>query len=220
MVSGAPQIEWVKPPRQARSHKTLERILDAAEALLIEKGAEAMTVAEVARRARSSVGSLYARFSGKDALLISVFERFLEQATATANRALDPTLWQRASLATIIEQTTAFTVRVFEERRHLIASLTIYAARSARIHGVVERLGNTIGERYHALLCARGAAVAHPDPARAALFTTWMLLSALEANSLHNPGGEPTFSSEEIAAETARMFRAYMGVAESAPAKG
>ena len=210
MAVNAPQLEWVKPPRQARSLETLERILDAAEALIIEKGASALTIAEVARRARSSVGSLYARFSGKEALLRSVFERFFEQAAATAEKALDPGVWQTASLAAVFEQICAFTVRTFVERRELIASLTIYAAQSPEMSAIAERLGDTLSERFHALLVARGARFTHPDPARAIQLTTWMLLSAMEAHTLH--GASNALSSDFIAREAARMFSAYLGI--------
>lgn len=209
MAVHAPQLEWVKPPRQARSQQTLERILDAAEALIVDKGADALTMANVAKRARSSIGSLYARFSGKEALLRSVFERFFEQAAATAEKALDPGLWQEAPLAAVFEQTCAFTVRTFLARRELIASLTIYAARSPEMSAIAERLGNTLAERFHALLVSRGARFAHPDPARALQLTTWMLLGAMEAHTLHNP--DNTLPGDFIAREAARMFSAYLG---------
>lgn len=207
----APQLEWVKPPLQARSHRTLERILDAAEALLVERDAEVITVAMVASRAKSSVGSLYARFAGKDALLRSVFERFLDQADATAARTLEPEMWLDASLETVFERTLAFTIAVFEERRKLIAALTIHAAQSPDMRGIVERLGTTIAERFHQLLCARGVEIAHPDPAQAIRFTTWTLLSTLEARTLHRPESCP-FTGDQIIAEGMQMFLAYLGL--------
>ena len=58
-----------KPPRQRRSHESLERILDAAESLIRERGFDTMTIAEVVQRSGSSVGSLYARFNNKLGLL-------------------------------------------------------------------------------------------------------------------------------------------------------
>ena len=65
-----PVLRWVKPPRQARSQHTLDRLLDAAEALVHEKGGfDDVPIAEIVRRAESSVGSFYSRFPDKDALL-------------------------------------------------------------------------------------------------------------------------------------------------------
>ncbi len=88
-----PDLRWVRAPQQARSQETLDRILDAAEALVTEKGFEEATVAEVARRAESSVGAFYARFRDKTGLLYALHDRYLEQAMATADLALDPARW-------------------------------------------------------------------------------------------------------------------------------
>ena len=65
-----PELVWVRPPQQARSQLTLSRILDATEAILAEKSWEDAGVAEIARRAGSSVGAFYSRFRDKDALLV------------------------------------------------------------------------------------------------------------------------------------------------------
>jgi hypothetical protein len=62
------ELEWVRPPRQARSHLTLGRLLDAAEGLLGEKRWEDASVAEITRRAGLGGRVLHAAF-GRDALL-------------------------------------------------------------------------------------------------------------------------------------------------------
>jgi AcrR family transcriptional regulator len=54
----------VKTPLQDRSRKTLERILAAGWALLEEGGPDALTVQAITQRARTSVGSFYARVHG------------------------------------------------------------------------------------------------------------------------------------------------------------
>jgi AcrR family transcriptional regulator len=68
-----------KPPQQQRSRESLERILDAAESLIRERGFEAMTIAEVVERSGSSVGSLYARFRNKRGLLQAVQGRYVDR---------------------------------------------------------------------------------------------------------------------------------------------
>jgi AcrR family transcriptional regulator len=65
-----------RPPKQRRSQESLERILDAAETLIRERGFEQMTIAEVVQRSGSSVGSIYARFDDKLALLRAVQLRY------------------------------------------------------------------------------------------------------------------------------------------------
>ena len=80
-------VEWVKPTHQAHSQETLERLLDAAEELVSERGFDNTTVSEIVHRANSSVGAMYARFNDKDSLLVCLHERFCEQALATADMA-------------------------------------------------------------------------------------------------------------------------------------
>jgi AcrR family transcriptional regulator len=53
---------------QARSKATVQKILDSAIALMIEKGAERVTMSEIAQRADLVIGSLYQYFSDKSAI--------------------------------------------------------------------------------------------------------------------------------------------------------
>jgi AcrR family transcriptional regulator len=107
-----PALVWVRPPQQARSQLTLSRILDASETLLAEKSWEDAGVAEIARRAGSSVGAFYSRFRDKDALLVALHERFVEEAFATSVAALEETRWTGASICEIVRELVAFQVRV------------------------------------------------------------------------------------------------------------
>src|SRR5262245_10434153 len=73
-------------PRQNRSRETLERFAAAAEALLAERSFERITVEDIVRRAARPVGSFYARFKSKEALLPLLQERH-DQAAEQAIRA-------------------------------------------------------------------------------------------------------------------------------------
>ena len=68
-------LQWANAPQQDRSRQTLERLLDATEQIIRTRGVDAVTIPEVARAARSSVGSFYARFTSKAALLQTLHER-------------------------------------------------------------------------------------------------------------------------------------------------
>lgn len=70
----------LREPRQDRSRRTLKRILEAGLYLLEHEGPDALTVTEITKRARTSVGSFYARFNGKDGLLRYMGERSLNEA--------------------------------------------------------------------------------------------------------------------------------------------
>lgn len=58
-----------RPPQQARSRRTLERLEETARKLLVDRSWDELGLAELCREARTSVGAFYARFSDKQALL-------------------------------------------------------------------------------------------------------------------------------------------------------
>lgn len=71
-----------KSPRQERSRRTVARILDAAARIFHEQGYAAATTNDIADEADVSVGSLYQYFPNKDALLVALTTRHIEDTTA------------------------------------------------------------------------------------------------------------------------------------------
>jgi len=207
-----PSLTWVRPPQQERSQKRLARMIDAAEELILEVGAENLTVAEVARRADSSVGAFYARFRDKEALLRCVFERFYEEAVATAEDALAPARWEHADIADAVAALMTFMVRTFRQRRRLVAAFTLRAAAESEFAALSESLGERVAVRMRELVAAHEVAVAHRDPERAVSVLVWMVMSALEARTLYSPKSLESFDDEEIAVELTGMALAYLGV--------
>ena len=59
-----PKPATINPPKQARSRRTLERIVEASLEILAAEGPDSLTVHRVVEKAGSSVGSFYARFEG------------------------------------------------------------------------------------------------------------------------------------------------------------
>lgn len=67
----------VVEPKQNRSRASLERLLNSAAELLVEKGYKDFTLQEVSSRANVSIGSIYNRFSSKENLIRQVQEKEL-----------------------------------------------------------------------------------------------------------------------------------------------
>lgn len=66
-----------KQPRQERSSKVVDRILDAALILTREQGTKTPTTLAIAQRAGLSVGSVYQYFPNKEAILLDLARRWL-----------------------------------------------------------------------------------------------------------------------------------------------
>ena len=72
-------VEPRKRPVQQRSRALYARILDEAARIFDERGYHATTTNEVADAAEVSIGSLYQYFPNKDALLVALAERHLDE---------------------------------------------------------------------------------------------------------------------------------------------
>jgi AcrR family transcriptional regulator len=71
----------VKPAMQARSRATRQRILKVLEKSVLDHSIDALTVADIARKAKSSVGAFYGRFSDKAAALDALYADRLDVLT-------------------------------------------------------------------------------------------------------------------------------------------
>jgi AcrR family transcriptional regulator len=205
-------LGWARAPQQDRSRKTLERILDATEEIIRERGVEAVTIPEVARAARSSVGSFYARFPDKATLLHTLHERACEQSIATAEAALEPARWGHLGTTALIRLFVEFAVRLFRERQPIMLAFSAalasdpgFAARRARTAAALVRL-------VQALLLPRRAEMQHPDPASAIAMSLRVVTATLEQrNSLELGGPEVTVADELLIDELTRMIALYLG---------
>ena len=68
-----------REPRQMRGRASYERMMTAAEALLIERDSGNFTLTDVSQIGKVSIGSIYFRFDSKDALLRAVHERVMDR---------------------------------------------------------------------------------------------------------------------------------------------
>jgi AcrR family transcriptional regulator len=77
-----------------RAAQRVQRFLDAAQAIIIEKGSTDFTVQEVVDRSRQSLRSFYLQFDGKHELLLALFEdalsRSADQIRAATSSQQDP----------------------------------------------------------------------------------------------------------------------------------
>jgi AcrR family transcriptional regulator len=78
MSNDHPAPLW-RLPKQARSRKRFDEILDAAAALFAESGYDSVTTDEIAARANTSVGGLYRFFPDKLAIFHALLDRYLNQ---------------------------------------------------------------------------------------------------------------------------------------------
>jgi AcrR family transcriptional regulator len=66
----------ISKPKQARSKKTMENILDTAQQMLIDSTFDKASIQEIVKKANSSVGSFYSLFKTKNNLLECLLDRY------------------------------------------------------------------------------------------------------------------------------------------------
>jgi AcrR family transcriptional regulator len=204
-------LEWIRPPQQARTRQALTRLLDAAEKLVAEKGFADTGIAEIARAAGSSVGGFYRRFGDKQGLVQALHGRFCDEASATADAALDPARWAGAPTAAVVREFVAFLVQIYRDREGLFRAYQ----HTGFTDEIVRRRTVELHEYLHAKLAVlfadRRADFAHPDAEQGPAFALDLMLGTLtqavqlrqHALGLHDP---------RLDDELPRAFLAYLGV--------
>ena len=203
MVSaGSAASSPVRPPVQARSRRTLARILDASLTLLGERGWDGLTVQDVVSLAGTSVGSFYARFSGKEDLLVYVEKTVWAQARGQWDEQISVRIRQGDPLGDRVRAV----VRLLLEAQRNESVKHLSAARGGGRGGRAfdRHLRDTIAE----VLLERSAEIQHPDP----LAAIWLGHAAVTGAVRERPQG---WEDGLLAEELARLWLSYLRQLES-----
>ena len=207
----------VRPPQQARSQATLDRFVEAAVSLLAERRFEDAPVAEIARRARASVGAFYARFPDKDALLEFMNEQMFHAGRANWDAFLAPDRWRGRGVAEVVQGVVRHLVRKRRAHRGVLRALSLYA-RSRPAPGFLQHataLNRHVHRRLRELLLERKQEIGNPDAARAIGFGLLMVDSAMRDAILFDEVAElPRKPTDALLArELSAAWLAYLGSA-------
>jgi AcrR family transcriptional regulator len=166
-----------KKPRQQRAKQTVEAILEAAAQVFEAQGYARGTTDRIAARAGVSVGSLYQYFPNKDAILLALAERHMEEGTALARALLATAPRDPASLEPWVRRLCQALLALHRSRPRLqgllLEGLPAPPDTQARLEAAEEELTTQL-----AAILARLAPPGHLARPRA---TAWVLVHALEA---------------------------------------
>lgn len=163
-------LKWSSPAKQDRAERTIDALIDAAGRLFAENGAEATSIADIAREAGCSVGAVYHHFDDKNALLRALVNRKIEIYQTVGAAALDPARWEGASILDILRGFMELALNA--ERDHPGHKQVIYeAARNDKaLQAHLAKLDAGIQDGLRDLLWSRKEEVRHPDPSLAIRF--------------------------------------------------
>lgn len=154
----------LRPTRQRRSQRSLERIVEALDALIEEKTFEEIAVTEVCKRAGVSVGTFYDRVGKKEALLEHLRQRFYVEIVAQIEQAYAPGRFADFSLAQMLAINAREMVALHRRRQGAIRAIIVEARRSAAFAEHARRLNRVLMQRVCAAWTEKRAGFRPGDP--------------------------------------------------------
>jgi AcrR family transcriptional regulator len=203
------------PPQQARSRRTLERLLGATVAIMEEAGLAGVTIPEVATRAGVSTGAIYRRFVDKDALIRAAFLRFLEASQIANRESLAPEGFADLSLERTLRGLCRGLVRQYRAHPKLLKALDQFLdvqTDAAFREQAVARVADNARLAVERLLPFRDR-IASSDPERAITFALLSAVTVIEMQALHSAAlwaRMLPLDDEALAVEAARAMAAYL----------
>lgn len=199
----------VRAPLQQRSQQSLDRMLDTAEQLMRQRGIDGLTVADVVRGAQASIGSFYARFEDKDALVRVVQDRVLSRIERTLETHA-PAAWASASLDECVLKFVTSTALGVEEGPLFHAFLS-QSTQDAAMRERGRRFGRQLCELFRNALAAHRDQIHHGSPDAAIDFAYATCISVLERRLLWGGSASPSeLDRPALVRELARALSAYL----------
>lgn len=153
-------------PRGAVAGDQRERLLDATEALIGEKGATGTTIEAIVKAAGISTVTFYEHFRDKDECFVAAFERAVEEL--------------RVEVGEAIPADASWGQRVGAGLGALLAAIDADPARARLCFVEAQRGGSRMVERYDAALDAAAAALDDSLGQAIAGGLAWLLRERLE----------------------------------------
>lgn len=199
--------ENIRKPRQMRSIKTREKILDGAYQLFCEKGYYATTTNEIAKISDVSIGSLYSYFKDKDTLLLEILDRYNQSfmkvhedlSLEMVNYRQNPKLWFERFIEGMIE--------IHRASRELNRELKILCHSHPEVASVMERQQEKVRQATFSYLVIFKDMLRVQDLEAAAIVADNLISSVVDQVVFReNPIGDERIIKEGVAAVYRYLF--------------
>ena len=194
----------LSPPQQSRSRRTLERLVRASLEILEKEGPGGLTVHAVVARAKSSVGSFYARFRGKDDLLDYLGEQVWQEALDRWNEALASRDWSALGLPQLIEGSVSLLVEAQRSRSMYLEALDRIAGGRNDAYGEFQR---HLLSGLETLILRRASEIDHPNPEFAVRLGLRAVMGVIDSEPQST---EDALPPEVLTRECAKLLSGYL----------
>jgi AcrR family transcriptional regulator len=195
----------LNPPKQSRSRRTLERLVEASLDILSEDGPSGLTVHAVVERAGSSVGSFYARFGGKDDLLDYLGERVWQEAQERWNAELAARDLTQVPLADLVAASVGLLIDAQRSRSRYLRALDRADGRQGDAY---EAFRAHVRKGLVDLLLSRRSEIRHETPELAVHVALEAVVGVVDTEL---QGSEPESRETDARSGTSTSSRARLG---------
>jgi AcrR family transcriptional regulator len=173
----------LRAPVQGRSKASYERMLAAAEALLVSQGSDDFTLQEVSKKGKVSIGSIYNRFESKDALVHAVQLRVMERHEMKMRDRIAQARLAANSLATLVVALVDAVADTLRDNADVLRPLMLRASDDPMVAATGKSYYATTANAVKGALLVHMADIRQPDPLRA-VDTAYRVLYAAIARYL------------------------------------
>lgn len=205
----------IRPWKQSRGQKTMERIMTATMELLQHHDFDTIAVDQIVQKAGTSKGAFYFRFETKTHLLRHLSEIYYSQWLRESELFFEQNDTPACKLGQFLDRFIAEAVRFYSSNRNLVRALL----KEARPGGdeVVLALVRSGALRTRSLLLKaltrRKSQIRHPAPEVAIPVVALMIGTVVRQALLFSEEGSGVqgLTLNAVGAEVKRMARAYLG---------
>jgi AcrR family transcriptional regulator len=199
-------------PQQGRSKASFERMLAAAEKLMLEHGDEDFTLKDVSRVGKVSIGSIYLRFQSKENLVRSVIASGLRRIEEEEDRMIARVSGNSPDLATFIPNYVDAFAEFLLRNAPLLRLSMARAAHDPLVSGPGKHSAYRSAEVATTQMLHYAAEFAAGDHARKVNAAYQIIFATLARHLSLGSTGESAHPADwtELKTELARMCLAYL----------
>jgi TetR/AcrR family transcriptional regulator, fatty acid metabolism regulator protein len=206
-----------RPLRERQREEREQFILDAAQALLLEKGYHEMSMDEIAARVGIAKGTVYLHFPGKEELMFALITRDMGNFIETIDQRLAETATPHEQLVAI---TTYLMRAVFGARFQAMIAISQqpelrarFIEHKAQFVSQRQQLEERLGRIFDAGKARGDFDATMPTPIMISLFETMVATQRHQQMLM-----EQQLPVDEVIAQSIRFF--FKGIAAATPQKG
>lgn len=208
-----PEDRWSLPVKQARSRETRERLIAAGFRLLRRKTFDELTVAEIARAARCSVGAFYVRFADKDHYFLALIDRFRAQRQAALEE-----LYARTTPETVVSDAVRRECAIVGEHLNLWRAALKRGMTDPGFWEIFRTTGRRATDRFLEYRAACLGRALTPREVADIRFAFQVVRGTLN-NTIVNAPGPLSADDPEFLRQLERAFRLVAGIEPDRPSR-